>query len=49
MATSINEPKNVCICGPLFEQSSEERREEFLHHPYGNLMATLCQPNDFSQ
>lgn len=48
MATSINEPKNVYICGPLFDQSSEERREEFLHHPYGNLMATLWKPNDFS-
>lgn len=44
MATSINEPKNVYICGLLFEQSIEERREEFLHHPYGDLMETLWQP-----
>lgn len=44
MATNINDSKNVYICGPLFEQSSEERREEFLHHPYGNLMKPLWKP-----
>ena len=31
MKTTINDPRNVYVCGPWFEQSSEERRKEFLH------------------